>query len=72
MGTTDLSVGLMNALEQENCRGKFLSVDHLEDLESDINSSYQQGAVEKLEGLDLIGYANVLGRNLDVLIRKHF
>jgi len=30
------------------------------------------GAVQKLEGLDMIGYAKVLGRNLDVLIRKHF
>jgi hypothetical protein len=30
-----------------------------------------QGAVQKLEGLDLTEYTKVLGRNLDVLIRKH-
>ena len=58
MGTTDLSVNLMDALEQEGCRGKILSVDHLEDLKSDINSSYQQGLfdeaffAEELNGFD--------------------
>ena len=58
METTDLSVSLMNALEQEGCRGKILSVDHLEDLKSDINTSYQQGLfdeaffAEELNGFD--------------------
>ena len=58
MGTINLSVSLMNALEQEGCRGKILSVDHLEDLKSDINSSYQQGLfdeaffAEELNGFD--------------------
>ena len=29
-----------------------------------------QGVVQKLEGLDLFGYAKVLGRNLEVLVKK--
>jgi hypothetical protein len=41
-------------------------------LQGNSRDLFPQGAVEKLEGLDLIGYANVLERNLDVLIRKHF
>ena len=32
---------------------------------------FPQGAVQKLEALDIIGYAEVLGRNLDVLVKKH-
>ena len=41
-------------------------------LQGNSSKQFPQGAVEKLERLDLIGYAKVLGRNLDVLIRKHF
>jgi hypothetical protein len=32
---------------------------------------FPPGAVQKLEGLDIIGYANVLGRNLAALAEKN-
>ncbi|MGB5750487.1 MAG: 4Fe-4S double cluster binding domain-containing protein [Desulfobacterales bacterium] len=33
---------------------------------------FPPGAVQKLEGLDMIEYANVLGRNLDVLVKHKY
>lgn len=39
-------------------------------LQGNSRDLFPPGAVQKLEGLDIIGYANVLGRNLDVLEKK--
>ena len=38
-----LSTSLLKAIEQEGYRAKMVSVDHLEDLEKDINTFHQQG-----------------------------
>jgi epoxyqueuosine reductase len=39
-------------------------------LQGNSRNLFPPGAVQKLEGLDMIEYANVLGRNLDALIKK--
>jgi len=58
MGTADLTASLMDDLENEGCQGKTVSVEHLYDLKSEINSLYQQGLfdeefyTEELSGFD--------------------
>jgi hypothetical protein len=39
-------------------------------LQGNSREMFPPGAVQKLEGLDMIEYANVLGRNLAVLEKK--
>jgi len=58
MATKDLSADLLNALENGGCKGKILSVGHIHDLKSAIDTHYQQGAfdeeffAEELDGFD--------------------
>jgi epoxyqueuosine reductase len=58
MGTANLTASLMDDLEKEGCQGKIVSVEHLYDLKSEINSLYQQGLfddefyTEELSGFD--------------------
>jgi epoxyqueuosine reductase len=58
MKSNDISANLLNAIEQEGCRAKMVSVDHLEDLKKDINTLHQQGYFdeeffsEELSGFD--------------------
>ena len=43
MEAHELSANLLSAIEQEGYRAKMVSVDHLADLEKDINTFHQQG-----------------------------
>ena len=43
MKTTELAANLLNAIEQDGCRAKIVSVEHLRDLQADINTLHQQG-----------------------------
>jgi epoxyqueuosine reductase len=58
MEATELSANLLNAIEQEGCRAKIVSVEHLRDLRGDINTLHQQGYfdeeffTEELSGFD--------------------
>ena len=58
MKDTELSANLLNAIEQDGCRAKIVSVEHLRDLQADINTLHQQGYfdeeffAEELNGFD--------------------
>ena len=58
METSHLATNLLNALEQEGCRGKIVSVEHLLDLKNDIGTLHRQGFfdetffAEELSGFD--------------------
>ena len=58
MKPDELSTNLLSAIEQEGYRAKMVSVEHLADLEHDINSFHQQGYfdeeffAEELRGFD--------------------
>lgn len=58
MGTSELSANLLNAIKKEGCRGKIVSVEHLQDLNRDINTLHQQDLfdeeffAEELNGFD--------------------
>ena len=43
MKPNEVSTNLLNAIEQQGYRAKMVSVDHLKDLENDINTFHQQG-----------------------------
>ncbi|MEE4263063.1 MAG: 4Fe-4S double cluster binding domain-containing protein [Desulfobacteraceae bacterium] len=47
MATSNLSETLMSALEKEGCKGKILSIEHIDDLKSEINRRYQQGLFDE-------------------------
>lgn len=58
MGTSEISVNLLNAIEQAGCRAKIVSVEHLRDLQGDLNRLHQQAMfdeeffTEQLSGFD--------------------
>ena len=58
MKDTELSANLLNAIEQDGCQAKIVSVEHLRDLQADINTLHQQGYfdeeffAEELNGFD--------------------
>ena len=47
MGTTDLSATLMGALEKKGCKGRILSIEHIQDLKSEINMHHHQGLFDE-------------------------
>jgi len=47
MGTTELSANLLSAIEQAGCRAKIVSVEHLRDLQGDLNSLHQQAMFDE-------------------------
>jgi len=47
MGTSELSANLLNAIEQEGCRVKIVPVEHLGDLQNDINTLHRQAMFDE-------------------------
>jgi epoxyqueuosine reductase len=47
MGTSEISVNLLNAIEQAGCRAKIVSVEHLRDLQRDLNRLHQQAMFDE-------------------------
>jgi epoxyqueuosine reductase len=47
METSELSANLLNAIEQEGCRAKIVSVEHLGDLQGDINTLHRQAMFDE-------------------------
>ncbi len=65
MTTTDLAATLVKLLEQEGCKGKIVSIEHLQELKNDIDALYRQGLfdeaffAEELSGFDFTGSQNL-------------
>ncbi len=67
METTRLAANLISMLEQEGYRGKIVAVEHLGDLQKDIDSLHRQGLfdeaffTEELSGFDFTAPASIPG-----------